>query len=167
MFSHVTKKTVISQSCPGVSFVVRIISYARRHALAGKVRQILEQAGLRSLDEMEKIELLAALEVSRQIDRAYFQEMLVAAAGLEVDGRVLEAGPETLDDFLDSAPEALVAEIAAAIRGEVSLTEEQEKNFAAPGGTPSAVTPGTTNVPPASGTAYGGAVIAAGSTPIA
>ena len=166
MFSHATKKTMPSQSCPGVSFVIRVISYARRHALAGKVRQILEQAGLRSLDEMDKLELLAALEVSRQIDRAYFQEMLVAVDGLEVDGRPLEATRESLDDFLDSAPEALTAEIAAAIRSEVSLTEEQEKNFALPGGTPSAGTPGTTNAPPASGTAYGGAVIAAGSTPI-
>ena len=166
MYSHLTKKTIESQSCPGVSFTIRVISYARRHAIAGQVRQVIEQAGLRSVDELDKLEMLAALEVSRQMDRAYFQEMLAGVNGLEVDGRILEGALTSVDEFLESAPEALVTEIGKAIRREISLTEEEGKNSELPGGTSCGDTPGSMNAPPASATAFGAAVIAAGSTPI-
>ena len=144
-YAHTTKKKIESVNFPGVSFTLRAVSYGRRKRIAEKVRALWEQKNLSNvdlgrLDTVPTGETLKVVGAISDIDRIYFDEMLVGVRGLVVDAKsfdgVLESPqPAALDDFLEMAPEGLVAEISRAIVKEMApLTEQEQKNSAPPSG---------------------------------
>jgi hypothetical protein len=76
---------------------------------------------LRAGDAADQVEAGLADLLVRKL---YVEWGLVEIEGLEIDGAA--ATPQLL---IDAGPEELTDEIAASIQGELSLTEEERKNF--------------------------------------
>jgi hypothetical protein len=137
MYSHNTRRTVASRACPGVSFTIRRISYGRRNAIAARLKTGSPRGDAQA-------EVCAAVDLMQ----ALMEAMLLDVTGLEVDGQpfVASLGADeraaAIEQFLDTAPEALVEEISAAVLAGLRLDGDAEKNSASPSGSPPARTEG-------------------------
>ncbi len=146
MYTHASRRTLSSKSCPGVTFTVRLLSYGRRGEIAARLGRAFTPEGPQGDDLGAAIELM----------RALMSAMLVAVNGLEVDGRPFagafsgEARSATIEEFLDTAPEDLVDEICAALLAEARLDPDAEKNYVPPSGMSPAGTEGGSNAANAS-----------------
>ncbi len=115
-------KWVTSATHPGVRFRLARLSRGRRIALARSVRalwQRLEYHGAgESIDDRLSEAVLAA-----ELDADYLKWGLVAVEGLVIDGC-----PASVQQLIETGPEALCREIVAAIRAELGLSEDERKN---------------------------------------
>lgn len=117
--STVTKDSAV---CPGVRFVVVRPSLAKRAEITARVRRLLAELEYRAAGQgME--DRLAAAELESRIDALYIEWGLVRVENLRIDGE--ECSAKLL---IERGPEELSREIAAAIRSECRLAEEERKN---------------------------------------
>ncbi len=111
-----------SQRMPGVRFRIKRISVKRRNELAKRVLAILPELEHQSAGETPG-DQMRATALATELTTLYLSWGLEAIEGLLIDGRAA-----TSDSLLESGPEELCDEVAAAIRRECGLTEEERKN---------------------------------------
>lgn len=118
------ESTVVRESavCPGVRYAVVRPSLRKRAEITARVRQLLSELEYRAAGETLE-DRLAAAELESRIDALYIEWGLVRVENLEIDGE--ECTPGLL---IEKGPEELAREIAAAIRRECRLSEEERKN---------------------------------------
>ncbi|HWR50777.1 MAG TPA: hypothetical protein VN428_06700 [Bryobacteraceae bacterium] len=120
--NYTSEITIEAQSVPGVRFTIARMSFGRRLELTKRISAVarkveyLEAGG----DDRERIE---AAVLAGEIDRTYLEWGLRGVQGLKINGA--EATPA---DAIERGPEALAREIAAAIKHECGLSEEERKN---------------------------------------
>jgi hypothetical protein len=119
---YASEKEVESSSHPGVRFVIRRCSAARRLEL---IQRLAEHAGeyeaLRSTERTD--DRLRAEALRLRMDFEYLDWGLARVCGLMVDGEA----PDVRRLF-ERGPEALVREIVGRIREECELSEAERKN---------------------------------------
>lgn len=111
-----------SKEMAGVSFTVKKVSLGSRLELAKRIRQIgikreFHKAGGNIEDELE----VGIIE--NEINRVYLEWGVVKIEGLVIDGE-----DATVETAIGRGPERLAGEMLAAIRAELSLSEEERKN---------------------------------------
>jgi len=111
-----------AKSLPGVRYLVRRPSLAKRAELTRLVRGKIEQLAFRNAGETLEDRLLAT-ELELAIDRLYVEWGVIEIVGLEIDGE-----PATVNSALDQGPETLSREMASAVREELMITEAERKN---------------------------------------
>lgn len=119
---YASTKTLASRSCPGVSYVIRCMSFRRRLGLLKSVREAARELEFRAAGESTEDRAAAAVQSGR-IEELYLQWGLESISGLRIDGE--DATPESL---MERGPEALCREVAAEIRRECALSDEERKN---------------------------------------
>ena len=117
-----SRKTVASDSVPGVELVIARMSFARRLELMTRVRELTARLEYFDAANDGKNRMEASL-LGAQMDRLYLAWGLQGVLGLSIDGEA--ARPESL---VERGPEPLVREALAAIRAECGLSETEIKN---------------------------------------
>jgi hypothetical protein len=117
-----SRKTVASESMPGVVLVIARMSFARRLELMTRVRDLAARLEYFDAANDGKNRMEASL-LGGQMDRLYLAWGLEAVLGLAIDGEA--ATPEAL---VERGPEPLVREALGAIRAECGLSEVEIKN---------------------------------------
>lgn len=113
---------VEAASCAGVNFTVRRMSLGARIELVQQVRS--KGASLSYFQAGESAEdRLRAAEITAAIEALYIRWGLVSLQGLTIDGE-----PADAEAMIERGPEGLCHEIAAAVRRECFLSEEEAKN---------------------------------------
>jgi hypothetical protein len=111
-----------AKSVAGVRYEIVKVSLARRAEITRRVRSLLgelEYHGAGSgVDDR-----LAAAEVASRVDRVYVEWGLLRVEGLEIDGE-----PCGVAALVERGPEELSREIAAQIRRQCRLSDEERKN---------------------------------------
>lgn len=107
---------------PGVRYEIARISLSRRAEITRRVRTLVAELEYRSAGA-ELDDRLAAAEAASRVDRAYLEWGLLRVAGLEIDGE-----PCGVASLVERGPEELSREIAAEIRRQCSLSEDERKN---------------------------------------
>jgi hypothetical protein len=115
-------RTVASRAFPGVTFRIRCMSFRRRLELLRSVREAARELDFRAAGESAEDRAEAALQSGR-IEQLYLEWGLLGVSGLRIEGE--DATAETL---IDRGPEPLCREIAAEIRRECALSDEERKN---------------------------------------
>ncbi len=111
-----------SSTMPGVRYEIAKVSLVRRTEITKRVRALLTELEYRKAGaELE--DRLGASELESAIDRVYVEWGLLRVSHLEIDGE--EAGVAAL---VQRGPERLCREIAASIRKQCSLSEDERKN---------------------------------------
>lgn len=114
--------TIQSAAMPGVAFAINRISFGRRMELSRLVREISKKAEfLEAGTELQ--ERIEAGILAHEVDAMYLRWGLVKVEGLTIDG-----APAAAEQLIDSGPEALTAEIVAAIKAQCGLSEAERKN---------------------------------------
>ena len=118
------ESTTVREStvCPGVRYVVLRPSLKKRAEITARVRRLLAELEYREAGQTME-DRLAAAELESRIDGLYIEWGLVRLENLEIDGE-----PCTPALLIEKGPEDLAREIAAAIRNECRLSEEERKN---------------------------------------
>jgi hypothetical protein len=111
-----------SSVAPGVSYSIARVSFGRRAALLGRIRDLVSKVEFLEAGENFR-EKMEAAALRMQIERLYLEWGLVEVRGLELDGQ-----PATPESLVEKGPEDLSREILAAIKAEFGLTEEERKN---------------------------------------
>ncbi len=111
-----------SESLPGVRYEIVKVSLARRAEITRRVRTLLAEIEYHSAGGGVE-DRLAAAEAASRVDRAYVEWGLLGVEGLEIDGE-----PCGVAALVERGPEELSREVAAAIRRQCRLSEEERKN---------------------------------------
>jgi hypothetical protein len=111
-----------SRTRPGVRYQVLRMSLLRRHRLLLELKDLAAEQRFHAVQEGVASELAAA-ELRGRIDEKAIRAGLVQIEGLSIGGE-----PATVESLLESGPEDLAYEIAAAIADESFLNEEERKN---------------------------------------
>ena len=111
-----------SAVAPGVQFVIRKISFARRVELTRHIRDLAERVEFAAAGQSPK-DLLDAALLASEIERTYVLWGLEAVSGLVLDG-----APATPESLVSSGPEELLREALTAVRSECGLSEDERKN---------------------------------------
>lgn len=119
---YASRTVVESRTHPGVRFVVRRMSLARRLALLERVRELAQPLEFLRAGQM-RAEQAQAAELAHRVQQAYVEWGIESIEGLSIDG--VEATPERL---VSDGPEELSREAAEAVRRECGLSEEERKN---------------------------------------
>ena len=111
-----------SKSIPRVRYAVRRPSLAQRIELTRRLHELtLSHEFLANGNELHQLEMaLAELLV---------QKLFVEWGLAQVDGLDIDGAPATVDSLIEKGPEEFVAEIAAQVRHECGLREDERKNF--------------------------------------
>lgn len=111
-----------SHVLPGVSYGIRKVSLAQRIELTNRARELTHRYEfLRAGDSADQLEASLADLLTRKL---YLEWGLAEIRNLAIDGQ-----PATVEMVAEGAPESLSNEIVAAIQAELSLSEEERKNF--------------------------------------
>jgi hypothetical protein len=111
-----------SKTVPGVTLTIRRVSVARRLDLLRKVRELsarmeFYKAGAQLDDKLE------ASIASAEVESLYVVWGLAGIDGLMIDG--VDANAESL---IACGPEDLVREVAALVRTQLGLSQDERKN---------------------------------------
>ena len=110
-----------SRCLRNVKFSVRRPSLQQRIELTRRIRELtLENEFLRSGESPDQ---LAAALSDLYVQRLYVEWGLLEIRGLKIDGVAADA-----QLIVERGPEALVEEIALAVRGELGLSDAERKN---------------------------------------
>ena len=110
-----------SETTTGVRFATRRVSLAGRIELTRRVRELtLRHEFLKAGDSADQIEA--------SLSELLVQRLLLEWGLLEVTGLIIDGAPGTPLTLIESGPEALSDEIAATVRQEIGLSEEERKN---------------------------------------
>lgn len=111
-----------SRVLPGVRYGIRKISLAQRIDLTTRARELMRKHEfLKAGDSADQLEASLADLLTR---RLYLEWGLAEVKDLTIDGQ-----PATVESLIEKGPEALSKEIVSAIEAEISLSEEERKNF--------------------------------------
>ncbi len=111
-----------SQTFPGVRYGIRRVSLAQRIELTGRARELTHRYEfLRAGDAADQLEASLADLLTRKL---YIEWGLAEIRNLAIDGETA-----TVEAMVEKGPESLSNEIVAAIQAELSLSEEERKNF--------------------------------------
>ena len=111
-----------SESLPKVAYSVRKVSLMQRIEFTKAVHALLHQYEfLRAGDAQDEV---GAKLAELMATKLYVELGLVEIKGLEIDGREC-----TRESLLERGPEALTIEIAQSVRGQLSMSEEERKNY--------------------------------------
>lgn len=111
-----------SQKVPKVRYALRRVSLGQRIELTRRVRDLsLKYEFLRAGDTAEQTEASLADLLAR---RVYLEWGLCEIEGLEINGQ-----PATAELLAEHGPEELSTEIVEDIRRELSLSNDETKNF--------------------------------------
>jgi hypothetical protein len=111
-----------SESVRGVRFAIRRISLAQRIELMKNVRDLaLRHEFLKAGEPSDQLEASLA---DLLVKRLYLEWGVAAVEGLRIDDQAA-----TLETLIEKGPERLSDEIIDQIRAELSLSEEERKNF--------------------------------------
>ena len=113
---------VDSKAVPGVTLVVRRMSFARRVELMRRIRELAGRAEFLGAGEEPGEQMEGAL-VRAEIERLYVAWGVKEIAGLTVDG-----SPATPESLAEAGPEELFREAVEAVKRECGLTEPERKN---------------------------------------
>lgn len=113
---------VSSKSRPGVTLIIRRMSFARRSELFRQLRELAQKAEFHEAGGGVREEIEAAA-IAAEVDKLYLAWGLAGVEGLVIDGR--EATPETL---IAAGPEDLSREGVNAIKAECGLSADERKN---------------------------------------
>jgi hypothetical protein len=111
-----------SESFPKVTYSVRKVSLMQRIELTKAVRALLHQHEFLRAGGAE--DEVGAKLAELMATKLYLELGLVDIKGLEIDGQEC-----TKESLLEKGPEVLSIEIAQSIRAQLSLSEEERKNF--------------------------------------
>jgi hypothetical protein len=111
-----------SKTAPGVRFAIARMSFGRRIDLTRRIWELAGRAECLQAGEAAREKLQAAL-LANEVVRIY-----VSWGLRRVEGLLIDAQPATPELVIASGPEPLVREIAAAIKFECGLTDEERKN---------------------------------------
>jgi hypothetical protein len=117
-----SEKTVESAVAPGVRFTISRMSFGRRVELTREIWGLAGRVEYLAAGDDAREKLQAALLAS-EIERTYLRWGLCRIEGLTIDGQ-----PATPESAIASGPEELCREMAAAIKAECGLTDEERKN---------------------------------------
>ena len=117
-----TSTTKDSRTVPEVRYTIRRVSFQGRLDLTRLIGERLARLEYLSAGQSAEDRVGAAL-LSGEVDRLYIEWGLLSLDGLTVDG--VRCDTELL---IRSGPEALCAEIAAAIKAECTLSADERKN---------------------------------------
>jgi hypothetical protein len=123
---YTSEREYDSQSCEGVRFRLRKMSFGARLELLRQVQPLVQELEVLQADDSMKSKLQAE-EMRLRIEQAYFRWGCVAIEGLEIDGSA-----PTIDLALERGPEKLVGEVITRVKQEAGLSEEEAKNSASP-----------------------------------
>lgn len=98
------------------------MSFRRKLELLKSVREAAQELEFRAAGESAEDRAAAAVQSGR-IEQLYLEWGLQSVSGLRIDGE--DATPASL---IELGPEALCREIAAEIRRECALSDEERKN---------------------------------------
>ncbi len=111
-----------SQTIPSVRFATRRVSLAKRIELTRRVRELTL-----------RYEFLRAGEVTDQLEASLsemlVQQLLIEWGLVEITGLTIDGEAGTGKVLIENGPETLTEEIAAAVRQEIELSENERKNF--------------------------------------
>jgi len=111
-----------SEASPGVKYRTVKMTLARRAELTRKVGEALKRAQFHAASG-ELTERLEAAALAAESDRALLDWGLLELTGLRIDGEAA-----TVRSLIEHGPEELCREIAAWIRRECRLTDDERKN---------------------------------------
>lgn len=120
--NYESTRIVESKTYPGVTFTVRKMSFERRMELIRSVRQSSGELEFRAASESVEDQLGVAA-INATMESIYIRWGLESLEGIQIDGAAADA-----DALLRRGPEALCHEIAAEVRRECGLTEQERKN---------------------------------------
>jgi hypothetical protein len=111
-----------SKAIPRVRYAVRQPSLAQRIELTKRLHDLtLRHEFLAKGNELDQLEMALA---DLLVQKLFVEWGLGQLDGLDIDG-----APATIESLIERGPEELVAEIAAEVRHECGLTDEERKNF--------------------------------------
>ena len=111
-----------SEVAPGVSYAIRRVSLAQRIELTRRARELTQRYEfLRAGDAADQLEATLADLLTRKL---YLEWGLAEIRDLMIDG-----APATVETVVEMGPEALSDEMVTAIQAELSLSEDERKNF--------------------------------------
>ncbi len=111
-----------SECFPGVEFSLRKISLAQRIDLSARARELtLRNEFLKAGPLADNLEAAMA---NALVEKLYVEWAVSDIRGLKIDGE-----PASVNLLLQRGPEALVHEMADAIRQHLDLSETERKNF--------------------------------------
>jgi len=111
-----------SKSLPGVSYIIRRMSFGARMELSRKIRELSKRVEFLSAGN-DVQQHLEANVLSHEIDDVFLSWGLVVIEGLTIDGE--SATPELL---ACKGPDRLTREIVEAVRAQCGLSEQERKN---------------------------------------
>lgn len=110
-----------SETTPGVRFATRRVSLAGRIELTKRVQELtLRHEFLKAGDSADQIEA--------SLSELLVQRLLLEWGLLEVKGLTIDGEEGTQLTLIERGPEALSDEIAATVRQEIGLSDEERKN---------------------------------------
>lgn len=115
-------RTITSQVIDGVRFTIARMSFGRRIELTKRIRELSRKMEFLEAGDSINEKIEAAL-LANEIEKLYLEWGLKQIDGLEIDGT-----PASARSLIEDGPEELSKEIAAAIKAECGLSEEERKN---------------------------------------
>lgn len=110
-----------SQTTPGIRFAVRRISLGSRIELTRRMRDLtLRYEFLKAGDPTDQLEA--------SLSELLVQQLLIEWGLVELSGLIINGEASTRATLVENGPEALSDEIAAAVREELGLSDEERKN---------------------------------------
>ena len=114
----------VSQSRPGVEFVIARMTFGRRLELMTRVRDLAARLEYFEAGREERQNAWRRAYSRAEIDRLYVRWGLEEVRGLEIDG-----APADVDALIDRGPEDLFLEALSAIRAECGLSGSRKKKL--------------------------------------
>lgn len=111
-----------SKTVAGVEYAVRRISLQQRIELTRKVRELALRHDF--LSAGQSADQLEATLGDLLVQKLYLEWGLAEIRGLEIDGQ-----PGTTELLIEKGPETLSNEVVNAVKAELTLSEDERKNF--------------------------------------
>lgn len=111
--------TMHAKSAPGVTLLIKRMSFGRRLELMRRIRELAQQVEHSASADRNEEQMDAAL-LAFEMDRIYLTWGVGEIRGLELDGV-----PATPQSLAETGPEALFREALAAVKGTCGLGAER------------------------------------------
>ena len=111
-----------SSTVPGVSYLVRTMTFGRRLEMMRAVKELARRLEFHAAGSTVEDQAEGGI-LAFEISKLYLTWGLAKIYDLEIDG-----SPATPDSLIENGPEPLCQEILTVIKAECFLSEEERKN---------------------------------------